>query len=80
MLNDKIFKPNNEICLKCDYQLKQKTTSREKMLHLIKSVFFEKWIWSFETLNSTFYAYKHILWYKMSVRGQWGHSGTNKSS
>lgn len=24
MLNDKILKPNNEICLECEYQLKQK--------------------------------------------------------
>ena len=30
MLNDKMLKPNNEICLKCEYQLKQKTISREK--------------------------------------------------
>ena len=24
MLNDKMFKPNNEICLKCEYHFKQK--------------------------------------------------------
>ena len=39
MLIDKIFKANNEICLKCDYQLKQKTISREKNVALDK-----KWI------------------------------------
>ena len=31
MLNDNILKPTNE-CLKCQYQLKQKTLTREKML------------------------------------------------
>ena len=34
-----MLKPNNEICLKYKYQLKQKTISREKMLLLIKSAF-----------------------------------------
>ena len=42
--NDNILKPNNEIYLKCLYQLKQKTISREKMLQLVKGAFFEKWI------------------------------------
>ena len=55
MLNDKMLKPNNEICFKCEYQLKQKIISREKMLQLIKCAFLEKWIWCFQTLNSTFY-------------------------
>ena len=31
MLHDKILKPNNEVCLKCKYQLKQKTRSRENV-------------------------------------------------
>ena len=44
--NDKMLKPNNEICLKSKYQLKQKTISREKILQLIKIAFFEKWIFS----------------------------------
>ena len=42
MLHDKILKPNNEMCLKCEYQLKQKTIGREKILQLIKNAFFEK--------------------------------------
>ena len=53
--NDNMLKPNTEICLKCEYQLKLKTISREKMLQLTKSVFFENWISSFQALNSTFY-------------------------
>ena len=44
MLNDKILKLNNKTCIKCEYQLKQKTLSRKKILQLIKSAFFEKWI------------------------------------
>ena len=32
-----MLKPNNEICLKCECQLKLKTISKEKMLQLIKS-------------------------------------------
>ena len=44
MLNDNMLKPKKEVRLKCKYQLKQKTIAREKMLQLIKSVFFEKWI------------------------------------
>ena len=48
MLNGNMLKPTNEICLKCKYQLKQKTVTREKMLQLIKSAFFEKLIWSFQ--------------------------------
>ena len=55
MLNDKILKSNNEICLKCEYQLKQKTTSREKNLQLIVSAEWKMDL-SFETLNSTFCA------------------------
>ena len=42
MLSDKMLKPNIEICLKCEYQLKQKNLGREKMLQLIKSAFFKK--------------------------------------
>ena len=49
-----MLKPANEICLKCKYQLKQKTITREKMLQLIKSALFEKLILSFETLIQTF--------------------------
>ena len=52
MLNDSMLKPTYQICLKCKYQLKQKTVTREKMLQLIKSAFFEKWILSFKILNS----------------------------
>ena len=37
-----MLKPNNEICLKCEYQIKKKTISREKILQLIKSSFFEE--------------------------------------
>ena len=37
-----MLKPDNEIYLKFEYQLKQKTISREKMLQMIKSAFFEK--------------------------------------
>ena len=51
MLND------NNTYLKCWYQLKQKTVSRETMLKLIKSTFFEKSISSFETLNPTFFLF-----------------------
>ena len=54
VLNDKMLKLNNEICLKCEYQIKIETIRSEKMLQLIKSAFFENWISSFETLNSTF--------------------------
>ena len=42
MLNNKTLKTNDEICLKYKYQLKQKPISREKMLQMIKSEFFEK--------------------------------------
>ena len=42
--SDNMLKPNNEICFKCENQLKQKTISRQKMLQLIKSAFSEKWI------------------------------------
>ena len=31
--NDNMLKPNNKICLKCEYQLKLKTISKAKMLH-----------------------------------------------
>ena len=55
MLNDKTLKPNNEICLKCEYGLKQKTTSREKNLQLIVSAEWKMDL-SFKTLNSTFCA------------------------
>ena len=48
-------KLNNETCLKCKYQIKQITISREKMLQLRK-MSFEKCGSSFETLNLTFYA------------------------
>ena len=37
--NDNILKPNNEIWLKCEYQLKLKTIRTEKMLQLTKSVY-----------------------------------------
>ena len=43
MLNDKMLKPNNETCLQYKDQLKQITISREKMLQVTKSIFFEKW-------------------------------------
>ena len=42
MINNKMLKLNNEICLKRKYQLNQKSIRREKFLHLIKSGFFEK--------------------------------------
>ena len=32
-----MLKPNNEICLKCEYQLKQKTISREKNIEFNKN-------------------------------------------
>ena len=48
-----MLKRNKEICLKCEYQLKQKAISREKMLQLIKSVFLENEILIFQTLNLT---------------------------
>ena len=51
MINVKLLKPNNEICLKSEYQFKQKTISRQKMLQLIKKAFFEKWILSFQMVN-----------------------------
>ena len=38
-----MLKPNNETCLQCKDQLKQITISREKMLQVTKSIFFEKW-------------------------------------
>ena len=56
MLNDKMLKPKNEICLKYEYELKQKTISKEKMLQQKKNTFFRKLIWSFQTLNSNCYA------------------------
>ena len=55
MGNDNMLKSNNEICLKYEYQLKQKNISREKTLQLIKNALSEKWICSFQNLNSTFY-------------------------
>ena len=42
IVNDKMLKPSNEACLKCKYQFKKITISREKMLQLGKSAFFEK--------------------------------------
>ena len=47
-----MLKPNSKIYLSTQTE----TLKREKMLQLIKSAFFEKWILSFETVNSTFYA------------------------
>ena len=44
ILNGEILKLNNEICLKSKYRLKQKIISKEKIMQLIKSAFFEKWI------------------------------------
>ena len=41
MSNLNTLKPICE-CLKCKYQLKQKTITREEMLQLITSAFFEK--------------------------------------
>ena len=34
MLNERILKPNNETCLKCEHQIKQTTNSREKKCKL----------------------------------------------
>ena len=42
MLHGKILKLNNETCLKCEYQLKQKNMSREKMLQLVKCLFLKE--------------------------------------
>ena len=44
MLNDKMLKPNTEICLKCEYQTKKKLYVEKKMWQMIKSAFFEKWV------------------------------------
>ena len=44
MLNDRKLKLENEACLKCKYQLRKIAMRREKMLQLIKSPFFEKWV------------------------------------
>ena len=54
-VDNKMLKPDDEVWLKCEYQLKKKTISREKMSQFIKKIFFEKLVWSFQTLNSTFY-------------------------
>ena len=32
-----MLKPSNEICLKCEYQLKKKTISREKNIEFNKN-------------------------------------------
>ena len=73
MLNDKMLKPNNETCLQCKDQLKQITISREKMLQVTKSIFFEKWDWSFETLNSSIFFDKKCepFGVKKSMRSFW---------
>lgn len=34
MLNERILKPNNETCLKCEHQIKQTTNSREKKMQV----------------------------------------------
>ena len=77
-----MLKTNNEIRLKSKYRLKQITISREEMLQQRESAFFEKWVWNFETLNSTFYAKKHTFWLKnlnpLELGGQWGHSEIKK--
>ena len=52
MLNEKILKLN-ETCLKCEYQLKYITVAWEKNG---TDEFREKWVWSFETLNSAYHA------------------------
>lgn len=52
--NENMLKPNDEICLKYKCQHKLKTISKEKMLQLIKSTFYEKRIRSFQILNSTY--------------------------
>ena len=53
MGNDNMLKSNNKICLKYEYQLKQKNISRERTLQLIKNALFAKWICSFQDPNST---------------------------
>ena len=51
MLDDRMLEPNDETCLKCKFKLEQNTLRGEKLLELIKSAFFEKWVCGFETLN-----------------------------
>ena len=43
----------NETCLKCEYQLKYITVAWEKNK---TDEFREKWVWSFEILNSAYHA------------------------
>ena len=52
MSNEKILKLN-ETCLKCEYQLKYITVAWEKNK---TDEFREKWVWSFEILNSAYHA------------------------
>ena len=47
--------------LKYNYLLKQVVISTVKMFQMRKKLFFGKWILSFETLNSTFYANRDIF-------------------
>ena len=58
MLDDKMSKPNNKKWLKCEYHFKKKTMKQRRKCFngTLKSTFFEKWILSFQTLNSTFHA------------------------
>ena len=44
ILDGRMLKPNDETCLKCKFKLEQNTLRREKLLELIKSAYFEKWV------------------------------------
>ena len=39
MFNNNMLKPSNQICLKCQHQLKKKTTTIEKMLENIQKTY-----------------------------------------
>ena len=54
MLNDTSVKRSWD-SLRCKYQLKQITKTREKMLQPMKTAFWEKWASNFKTLSSIFF-------------------------
>ena len=74
-----MLKPH-ETCLKCKYQLKQMRATWEKCDRQ-KSTFRENWIWSFETLNSTFYVnFKNVEYLELKDHcSVWCHFGSSKN-
>ena len=93
MLKDKMFKPKNKICLKCEYQFKQKTASRKKNVSTDKKYILWKMDLKFPNLKFNLSCIiTYILIYILNVNfaikyepfvelsGQWDYFGTNENS